>query len=189
MKKYSVSPLMIMFIAAFVLIDGSFTALLSVLAAAFHEAGHILALLAVGAKPCKLSGSGIGISLKTDALGYKDEIKVVIAGPVFSLFLFLVLLPFYKNFSAFALSFSSLVLFVINILPIYPLDGGRALYCTLALKTDMQKSGIITRVISCIFLLPLFVLSVIIMITSGYNLSLLIICIYLLALLIGVKNI
>ena len=57
------------------------------------------------------------------------------------------------------------------------------------MKSDMQKAGRLTKIISVIFLLPLAVFSVIILIRTGYNLSLMLICIYLAILLIGVKDI
>lgn len=189
MSRYKLSPLFIIFLVAFVLIDGSFLALLTAVFSLWHEAWHIIALRIVGAKIKKLSATGIGINLSTTALGYKDEFFVTIAGPIASLIMFLCFLPlFFKNEYTMFCAFSNLIIFIINILPVYPLDGGRALYLFFSMKLLPHTAAIITKCISLIFLLPLFVLSVIILIKTGYNLSLMIISVYLLVLFLGVKN-
>lgn len=189
MSRYKLSPLFIIFLVAFVLIDGSFLALLTAVFSLWHEAWHIIALRIVGAKIKKLSATGIGINLSTTALGYKDELFVTIAGPIASLIMFFCFLPlFFKNEYTMFCAFSNLIIFIINILPVYPLDGGRALYLFFSMKLLPNTAAIITKCISLIFLLPLFVLSVIILIKTGYNLSLMIISVYLLVLFSGVKN-
>ena len=57
------------------------------------------------------------------------------------------------------------------------------------MRYEPSRAALATKIISFIFLLPLSVFSVIILVKTGYNLSLMIICIYLAILLIGVKDI
>ena len=176
---------MLMLMAAFVLIDGSLLAVCSVFAALVHELSHLLALHILGKKIRSLSALGKGLALRTELLSYRDEAIVCAAGPLASLLL--AGGAFVFGFSRIA--FASFALFFLNVLPIYPLDAGRALFCLVSLKTESRVATRIVRAVSFIFLLPLSVLSVIILLRSGFNLSLLIICIYLLILQTGAFNI
>ncbi len=190
MRRYSISPLFIIFMVAFVLIDGSFLSLLTVLFSLWHEMWHIIVLKLVGGKVRGLSAVGIGIKLNSDMLGYKQEIAVALAGPLASFFMFIVFLPFaLKNEYTMFCAFSNLIIFIINILPVFPLDGGRALYFFMCERVLPFTASKITKCITVIFLLPLFILSVIILIKTGYNLTLMLICLYLFVLFLGVKNI
>ena len=193
MKKYSISPPLIFMMAAFILIDGTFLSLYTVAFALLHELAHILTILFFNNRMFSFQGKAVGFSITTNALGYKQEAIVCLAGPLFSLFCFLLFAALsYFNHMPKQLVFiaaCNLSLFLINILPLYPLDGGRALLCLLSLKFQQHRAYIITKIISYIFLLPLCILSVIILVETGYNLSLIIICIYLLLLLLGVINI
>ncbi len=172
---------------SFVLIDGSWFAVYSLGCALWHELFHIIALKG----DFLLSQKTHGIAIKTGMLSYKKEILVTLAGPFASFLAFLVfyiIYAFLKSETVFFLYASNLVLFLINLLPIYPLDGARALLALLSLKLERQTAVRISRIISFIFLLPLCFLSVIILLKTGYNLSLLIICVFLLTLSIGVKD-
>ncbi len=190
MKRYSISPLLLIFMCAFVLIDGSFLSVLTVLFSLWHEIWHIIALKVQGGKIKSLSALGVGIKLSSGMLGYKQEIITALAGPTASFFMFLVFLPFaLKNEHTMFCCFCNLIIFIINILPVFPLDGGRALYFFMCQRFLPEYASKITKAVTIIFLLPLFVLSVIILIKTGYNLSLMLICLYLLVLFLGVKNI
>lgn len=189
MKKYSVSELSLIFVSAFVLIDGSFLSVIAVFFSLLHELCHIVCLWVVGGNVKSLRARGFSMALDTSFLNYSQECAVALSGPFLSLLLFFAFLPFYKiNESIFFCCFCNLAIFCVNILPIYPLDGGRALYCFLCKKYSLGTSNVIMRVISCIFLLPLLILSVIILFRTGYNLSLLVITVYLVFLVLGVKD-
>lgn len=82
-----------------------------------HEIGHIIALLSVGGKIDNITLSFYGLALNYSCmLSRNKELLVIICGPLLNFVLYLVL----KNEI-------NLLLFVINSLPIYPLDGGRIL--------------------------------------------------------------
>ena len=189
MKKYSVSVLSLIFVSAFVLIDGSVLSLVAVFFSLLHEICHVVCLKIIGGRVKRLSARGFSMALDTTFLNYSQECAVALSGPALSLLLFFVFLPFCKiNEYLFFCCFCNLMIFSVNILPVYPLDGGRALYCFLCKKYQLYTSNIIMRVISCIFLLPLLIMSVIILIRTGYNLSLLVISVYLALLVLGVKD-
>ncbi len=190
MHRYKLSPLLIIFMTAFILIDGSWLAIFAVLFSLWHEAWHIIVLRLLGGKVKSLKAVGFGISLCSDMLSYNHETAVALAGPLASFFMFIIFLPFaLKNEYTMFCALSNLSIFIINIIPIYPLDGGRVLYLQLCRHSTLSLAGKITKAVSIIFLLPLLVLSVIILIKSGYNLSLMLICLYLFVLFLGVKNI
>lgn len=184
---------MLMLMAAFIIIDGTWFALFAVLSALWHELWHIIVVHLLGGGTRSLTLNGYGISLKTDQLSYRQEAIVALAGPLSSLFAFFAFAVtahfFIFTENTVFLTFSNLAVFAVNILPIYPLDGGRALHCFLCMRLNITNAGTVTKIISVIFLLPMAAFSVIILIRTGYNLSLIIICIYLAILLIGVKDI
>ena len=87
------------------LVFGADNALCFLLFSVFHECGHIFALYLFGAKIECLTLSCCGAALK-----YENRIS-----------------PWQEAFVALAGPAVNLVLFILNMLPIYPLDGGRAL--------------------------------------------------------------
>lgn len=95
-------------------------------AAAIHEGGHWLALRLLGAKIRGLRIGVLGAVLETDSrsLSYGGELMAVLAGPGANLAAALVLTALGREMPAGA----HLVLGAFNLLPVRPLDGGRALY-------------------------------------------------------------
>lgn len=84
---------------------------------AFHELSHLTALVIVGGKADVLKFSFYGLALRySNKLSKKSEIFVLICGPLANLILYFI---FYDELN--------LILFLLNILPVYPLDGGRIL--------------------------------------------------------------
>lgn len=84
----------------------------------------------------------------------RDSIKVVAAGPLSNLLLAILSLGFALVFpNEFLLSMVAVnvLLFLFNILPIFPMDGGRILRDSLYLKTkDRRKSKRISAIVSLI---------------------------------------
>lgn len=178
-----------MMMGAFVLIDGTELSLFCAIFAILHEFCHIIVLKREGGGIKSLETKTVGISLETGQISYKSEIKIALAGPVFNFACFVIfgLFCYFLSFNKtlVLLCVANFGIFLINILPLYPLDGGRALYCFLCLKFPPHKARFLIKSVCYLFLLPLGILSVIIFIRSGFNLSLLIICMYLLVLQTG----
>ena len=98
-------------------------------AAAVHEAGHWLLLRLLGARVLSLRLSALGAVLETDSgrLSYGGELAAVLAGPAANLLAALVLTALGGERWPAAVG-ANLVLCAFNLLPVRPLDGGRALY-------------------------------------------------------------
>ena len=80
-----------------------------------HEMGHLAALMAAGGKADAVILSYYGAALKYESrLSRNLETVVLLSGPLVKLILYLILKDDIN-----------LILFSLNILPIYPLDGGR----------------------------------------------------------------
>ena len=105
----------------------------------------------------------------------KDSIPVVVAGPlsnlIFAIFVFILIdlfymLGFYLDpvISQFlnTLLFINIILFIFNLLPIYPLDGGRIVrdFLVLKMRNQRQMAIRIASIISLIFSILLLIYSI-----------------------------
>lgn len=97
--------------------------LAAAVAAAWHEISHALALLACGGRVICLEVTGGGARMLTSPLGRWKTFLCALAGPVGS-GLLLLFAPWIPRVSLCALGQGAF-----NLLPIYPLDGGRAMEC------------------------------------------------------------
>ena len=95
-------------------------------AAAIHELGHYVVLRLLGGRVTALRVSVFGAEMETDgaALSYGRELMAVLAGPMANLLAGLVL----ARVGYPAAAGAHLVLCAFNLLPVRPLDGGRAFY-------------------------------------------------------------
>lgn len=115
--------------AWFVLANGWEPLLTVLCAAAVHELGHWIALRRLGAAVTGFRLSALGAVLETDSrfLSYGGELAAVLAGPAANLLAALALTALGTGRWSAAVG-ANLLLCVFNLLPILPLDGGRALY-------------------------------------------------------------
>jgi len=159
--------------------------MITVVSALLHEAGHLLCLISYDAPPSEIIIGAAGFKMKMSGkiLSYRQETVVSLAG-VFVNFLIASLLSIFYCFAGgdnrlLMPIYANIGLGVVNLLPIEPLDGGRALYFWLCQKRTEAHAGRITDKVGLAFLMPLFILSFIILVKSGYNITLLCISIYL----------
>ena len=96
-------------------------------AAALHELGHYLALRSFGTRVTGLRINILGAQMRTESrrLSYGQELLAVLAGPAANLLWALLLAPFSGTDWVVGVHLS---LCFFNLLPIRPLDGGRAFY-------------------------------------------------------------
>lgn len=97
------------------------------IAAFVHELGHYLSVRLLGGQVLGGSICFRGAKMETLPMSAGRELIAVLAGPVFSLMLLSLIhiLP--------RVAICGLIQGVYNLLPFYPLDGGRALRCVMAL--------------------------------------------------------
>lgn len=160
--------------AWFALVNG-WQPLVTVLgAAAVHELGHYLALYTFGARVSGLRLSALGAVLETDGarLSYGQELAAVLAGPGVNLLCALGLTAFGGGRWP-ALTGAHLVLCVFNLLPVVPLDGGRALYLAVSWLAGPSAGEAAARWTGTVFALGLTALLAYVMRRSGGSLWLL----------------
>ncbi len=144
---------------SFAVFYGYKNAVLIIIFSCLHELGHLLCLLILKVKPQKIKISFYGISMKYDnRISKINEIFVYLCGPLVNLILYLL---FRDEIN--------LALFIINMYPVLPLDGGRIMYAA---------SEKLSNIISAVFITALLAFSVYMLIKFG-NFSLLLIAVYL----------
>ena len=117
--------------------------LAAVTAAVFHELSHGAAILLLGAQIHGLKILPDGIRMETSPMTAWQEIFCSLAGPAGSLLL--VLLGRHTP----RIALCALVQGCYNLLPVYPLDGGRALRCLLEWFLSPKTAKKVERVLVC----------------------------------------
>ena len=142
--------------------------------AIMHEFGHLLIGILLGMKIEKLEIklSGISVEFKVTNRDYNKKIKngnllelkkilIASAGPITNIILIIILKLF--NMSDYddrmLMIFSNIVLILFNILPIYPLDGGRILKSIIHIVSGKSKAEMYIHHISYITLVILTAVS------------------------------
>lgn len=131
--------------------------------AIIHELGHFVVADKLEYKLNKIKLLPFGAVLSGDEyfIKDKDEFLIVIAGPLTSLFvtiffcaLWWICPEIYQYTSTFA--YSNFNIFLVNLLPIYPLDGGRILKLILSKFFEKEKALKLTKTISFVLTILMF---------------------------------
>lgn len=128
-----------------------------------HELGHILigVLLKMKLQKIHILMLGFSINFKLRTLDYNKKIGkgtlltlkkilIAIAGPIVNLLLILIGINIKHTNISELIVYSNITLFLFNMLPIYPLDGGRVIKGTIHILLGKKKSITASRNISLI---------------------------------------
>lgn len=126
----------------------------SMLAAVFHEMCHYFALRLLGGPPSSLQLAHAGARISLPEISRGRELLCALAGPMGGLLL--LLLGRWLPRTAFCAGLQSLY----NLLPIYPLDGGRAVQCILSMGLSPPKAAAIANFLSGVCRLGLLAVSI-----------------------------
>ena len=163
-------------------------AVVLVMASGIHEIGHWVLARTVGVPLTELRLDLFGARLRTSGtMTYEQEWWLSAGGPLFNFAGVLILLPLWLSgtggqtdinpwvleqvgaFMALSLGLGGL-----NLLPIETFDGGRMLYCFLALFAEEDVAARIARWVSVICLTALWMLAVYVLLRVGRSLSMMV---------------
>lgn len=158
---------------------------LSILFSLLHECGHLLSdcLYSVTPQAVRLGLFGMTIQRADDIrLSYRQEIRTALAGPFVNLCLCLLLISlwyFYRNQILFTCGTVNLCIFLFNAMPVYSLDGGRALEAFLSERYSEKTRIHMMTAVSLIFTAFVMGAGFFFLFQSGHNFSLLMLSFYL----------
>lgn len=122
--------------------------------AILHELGHLIAGLLLGMKPEKveLMPLGLSIQFKLNTKDYNQKVKnanrlevkkiiIAMAGPITNIILVAITFNLEMNlWMKLLILYTNCLIILFNLLPIYPLDGGRILKGILQINFGLKKS-------------------------------------------------
>lgn len=171
-----IAPPVAVILIVMLVFDRTGICFLTLLAAFLHECGHLLAarLLKIPLGELRLDFLGARMEVSGRMMSYGEEWLLSAAGPITSLLL-AALGALLWNVSEHAQIFScaSLVLGLLNLLPIRTFDGGRMMECALLRFADPCVVRVIMRACSFLFLFLLWAIAVYFLLRAGDGLSLL----------------
>ncbi|MDE6441937.1 MAG: hypothetical protein K2L12_04180 [Clostridia bacterium] len=152
--KITLHPLFIVLGLASAIFGGLPVFIIYALTALLHECGHIFCASRLGFACEKISLMPYGASAICDTVGISrsDEIKLALAGPAVNALICIAtagLWWFYPQSYAYTdtVFSASAVMLIVNLLPAYPLDGGRVARCILLTFAPEKLTSILLRVI------------------------------------------
>lgn len=173
-------------VALLLLSDRSGVAAAGLTAAALHECSHLGAMYAFQSLPEKIRFNAFGIDIVRNPRpdhGYWKDAVVSLSGPAANL-LAAGLLSLFHDPAVRNFVLANFTLFVFNVLPIEPLDGGQALYALLCLRLEPATACRVVEIVSFLFLAPLSAAGFLVLFRSPGNFTLLMVCVYLMCLLV-----
>ena len=127
----------------------------AVMAACFHELCHILAVLCLKGRLYGIRIGNFGTILDAAPMEPVSELICILAGPAGSLLLWTL-----SQWSP-KLALCGLIQGMFNLLPVYPLDGGRALFCLMELLWTRDMAVRLCDGVRHLFLIAIFVVGVV----------------------------
>lgn len=142
-SRIEVYPSFVLLVCLLIFLDTGTTALLFLSSAALHEGGHLFAMRLLGVTCYGMELRGTGAVIHTGDTSPGKEALCAAAGPAVNLLLLLLtfrLLP--------AMALVNFLLLLWNLLPLYPLDGGRLLHLLLAALFGLTAADCISNALN-----------------------------------------
>lgn len=143
-----------------------------------HELAHMIVAKKLGyiCNKIKLMPFGAVLDAESDEFSYKDEILIAVVGPLTNILLCLICVTLWwinpaTYYITCDFAVANLVCGLFNLLPIFPLDGGRVLLAFISINHDRKFSVKIVKIVTICFgfiLFGLFILTFF----KNFNLSL-----------------
>lgn len=173
-RVYYISPLFIIMVAFFV-VFGDYIAIMShIIAMIYHEFAHSYIAERYGYKLNKFKLMPYGASVSGDFVCTmpKHEIMIALAGPLSNFIVVVVGLASWWVFPStytftHPLVVASFIIGVVNLLPVFPLDGGRIFFATMSLKFKYKKAHSITIIVGIIVCVVIILQSIVLMFYGG----------------------
>lgn len=173
---FRIQPMAFVLILWMLLTDRGGIALMTLAAAILHECGHILAarLMRIPLKDLRLDILGARLEVCGRMLSYSEEWILCAAGPLVSLLCAALAFPLW-HLGSYPMTFScaSLILGLLNLLPIRTFDGGRMLESILSAVFSPRLSQRIMHVATFLFLFLLWAIAVYFLLRANDGISLL----------------
>ena len=142
MKAVDLRPGFVLFMLLLAGLDRSGSLLPFLAAAMLHELSHAAAITLCGGRIRALTFSFADVQMLTTALSYRRELICALAGPLCNVGCCILFSRSFPTFAAF-----SLLLGLYNLLPVWPLDGGRALFCALMERLGPERAQRVCRTV------------------------------------------
>ena len=184
-KKIKIHIICLFLILLFILINFS-TYILVVLSCIFiHEMGHVIFIKTnkFNILSIEILPFGINIIKDNKLTSYKTDIMIALSGPALNVItafvIFLIIkLNGYVSILFFAF-LTNIIYAAINLFPVKSLDGGIAVSDVLKIYLPEHLARIIFSVISAVFLGILSLFALFVLMITGYNFTLILLCCYL----------
>lgn len=168
-----------LFLLLFVLTSQIEIYIIMMIFAIIHELGHLIAGLILGFKveEIKLTPMGVRLQFKVESEEYNKKVKkgnmlnvkkaiIALAGPITNIIIFTILiliqnldLYFTQTYIYQIIVYSNILIAIFNMIPIYPMDGGRFISEILKIKIGYKKAYKITYLLSKTILIILTAIS------------------------------
>ena len=186
--KFKISPLLILYALVFTLLGQTYEGFSYIVAVIIHEFAHADEAKKRGYELKSMTLSVFGAALKIDdeIMSREDERAIAIAGPMSNLFLaifFTALWWLFPSTYFFTMDFviANMTVFCFNLLPVYPLDGGRVAITFLSKNQSRAKAFKKLRILGFVLSAILFLLCIVAIILKTFNLSFLLLGIFILS--------
>ena len=174
-KGLYINPLTVAFFVLCYLSGKTAFFIISYLSMLVHELGHMVAAMYIGLEPSHISLHPFGVNLKLKnsmVCSILDDIIIYLSGPFVNLLLAIFFAFFYKPRYLYDYGFVvNIMLFMLNTLPVYPLDGGAVLKKIFINFLGEKSGNAIMKILSGIVAALVFGCGIFMVLKTGYNYS------------------